>query len=231
MADLSAIDLTEGQPSAIAGNTGQVMTINALAAVVATAAAQAAIEAKIDASNTKLDAISANTLGTPTKLDAIGEKLDAATLQSTRIVITPTISTAALTSGQLLFDVTTLTNAVRENGTRGIIQTINIIDEANQGISFDLFINQTNTTWGSLAAAPSISFANLLAAHPEYYPVLASHFTPVSTTAKIATINNVNWAFEAAAGTRDVYMTALTRGTPDYVNADDLTLEFIITWF
>lgn len=70
------------------------------------------------------------------------------------ITVTPVLDTSAYASGDLLFDSTEIANAVRVVGGTAILQSITLLDKADQGVAFTLLFANAATDFGTLNAAP-----------------------------------------------------------------------------
>ncbi len=134
-----------------------------------------------------------------------------------QIVTTPTLDTSIYASGDTLFDRTAITNAVRIVGGRAILQSLTLIDKDDQGIALDLFLMETNTAFGTINAAPSITDTNAEALH--YIGNVASADWIDVGGAKVASLKGIGLMAEAGAATRDLYICAITRGTPTHTAA------------
>ena len=130
------------------------------------------------------------------------------------ITVTPTLDTVAYATGDILFNPTTITNAVRANGNRAILQSIALIDKDDQKLSFDLFLLEANNSLGTINTAPSISDANAEALI-HVATVAATDWIDMGGVA-VATPTIKNVMAEAAGGSRDLFIAAIARGAPTH---------------
>lgn len=133
------------------------------------------------------------------------------------ITATPTLDTVAYASGDVLFNPVALTNAARVNGGALILQSLTILDKDDQGAAMDLFMSQANNNLGTINTAPNISDTNAENLH--YVGQIAATDWIDLGGCRVATLRNIGLQVEAAAGSRDVFLCAITRGTPTHTAA------------
>lgn len=131
------------------------------------------------------------------------------------IAVTLTLDTSAYAAGDVLADTQQVANVMRVNDGHAILQTIHITDEDSQSQPFDLVFFSANIALGTENGAPSISDANASANILAVVPVVAADYSAIGGVT-VATLRNVGVVLEAATGTKDVYMGAVTRGTPTH---------------
>jgi hypothetical protein len=133
---------------------------------------------------------------------------------STVISLTVTVSNTAYASGDLLFETETLTNAVRVTGGTGVIYNITVFDPDDQGAALELYISDTWCTWGTENAAASAADSCVDDVLCGPISVTAADYADVggSRVAKVAPACLV----KAVAGSRDLYITGVSRGTGTY---------------
>lgn len=140
---------------------------------------------------------------------------------------TPTISTSAYAAGDLVGDKITLSGAARVTGATGIIQSIVIVDDADQGAEIDVVFFDTdpsNTTFTDNSAfdAADDDLENCIGV----VTVAASDYASFNDNA-VGTAANVGLAFEVS-GSNAIYAALVTRGTPTYAATDDVTLRVTV---
>lgn len=129
--------------------------------------------------------------------------------------VTATLDTAgAYAAGDLLFDVTAITNVMRAADTIGELQSIQLIDEDDQAASIDLIFLSAGASLGAINSAAAISDS---AARQILGCVRIdwSDYIPVGAC-QIATKTNIGLALKPASGTRNIYVAAITRGAPTH---------------
>lgn len=130
--------------------------------------------------------------------------------------VTLSCDTSAYASGDLIADTQQMDAFFRKTDGTGVISSINIIDEDNQGVAFYIIFMSTSTSLGTENSAPNISDANLSSGFIGIVPVATSDYVTVSG-AKVATIKNLNIPVKAVSGTDDLYIAILNAtGTPTF---------------
>jgi hypothetical protein len=135
------------------------------------------------------------------------------------VTVTPTLDTSAYASGDLLFDSTEITAAVRANGGHAILQTITMLDKADQGVAMTLLFANAATDFGALNGAPDPddTEAGTVIGH---IGVLSGDYVDLGAS-KVACIRNIGLMLKAGAATTSLYVAAINgTGTPTYANGD-----------
>lgn len=144
------------------------------------------------------------------------------------ISVTPVVEATALDAGDVVCDSTTITNAVRVSGGQAVLQSLTVIDKADQGAALDVYImDTTGLTFGTLDAAPSISDTDaekILAV----IPIASGDWKDVGG-AKVANLSGLSRVVEAASG-RNLAFAVTTSGTPTYGAATALVFRFGFLW-
>lgn len=150
---------------------------------------------------------------TDLQVDSQGRMMTAATSTS-YVDVTLSLDTSAYISGDVMADTQVVTNAMRVADGTGILQSIMVIDEDDQGIAFDLVFLSANNTIGTENAAVSMTDAHardilgvVSIASGDYVDLINS---------KVASKVNLGLIVKPATGTRNLYVAAITRGTPTY---------------
>lgn len=134
------------------------------------------------------------------------------------ITITPALDTTAYAVGDVLFDRTVVTNAVRTNGGWGILQSLALTDKADIGPALDLYVLSTNVTLGTFNVAPSISDANALKL--TYIGSIAAADWKDVGGAKVVSLRGIGQQLKAETGVRDLYLAAITQTAATWANGD-----------
>lgn len=140
------------------------------------------------------------------------------------VTVTPAVDTSAYGAGDLLFDATEVAAAVRANGSTCILQSVTVLDKADQGVAFTLIIANAATDFGTFNAAPDPDdteagtiIGHVAIATTDYIDVGAS---------KVACIRNIGLLLQAGGATTSLYIAAINgAGTPTYAAAGDLVLQ------
>lgn len=132
-------------------------------------------------------------------------------------------TTPAYTAGDAVGGKRTLANAVRTPGT-GILQSISILDRANQKAAMTLFIFDANPTAATITDNAAFVFStddlNVIA----QVSVAASDYVTTNSKA-VAVISGLQIPLKAASGT-SLYAALVTTGTPTFAATTDVQLEF-----
>lgn len=141
------------------------------------------------------------------------------------IDVTLSTDTSAYASGDLIADTQVITNAVDVPGGCGVIHSLVITDEDDQGVAFDVYILQNSTSLGTENSAPSLSDANSRSNFLARIQVATSDYTDLGGF-KVAALNNLWRTVQAASGTRDLYVAVVnSTGTPTFT-ASGLKFRF-----
>lgn len=128
------------------------------------------------------------------------------------------------TAGDLIAETQQCDGFFRKTDGTGVIQSIVVVDEADQKAVLDIYFLSSNVSMGSENSAPSISDAD--ANHVlGCVSVAATDYKDLGGVS-VATIKNIGLPVKAVSGTDDIYVAVVNgTGAPDYVNADDLILR------
>lgn len=140
----------------------------------------------------------------------------------TLLNVTPTLDTVAYASGDVMFVSTVCTNAFRVTDGLGILDSVVLIDKADQGIALDLYFCDANITTGTINGAPSISDADC-ATIMAIVPVASGDWKDLGG-ARVANIKNIWATVKAATGTRNMFVFGIIGGAGTYT-ASDLVLR------
>jgi hypothetical protein len=157
----------------------------------------------------------------PQIVDAQGRQWVRPAPVQVRISVTPTISTSAYTSGDVVGGLMTFANAARISGGSGIVQSILVLDKTQaQRAAMDLLFFDRSVTVASDNAAVAMSDADMaycLGIVPIGPYNTAFPGTPLNS---ISTLTNIGLPF-VLNGT-DLYVVAVVRAAPTYVATSDL---------
>jgi hypothetical protein len=135
------------------------------------------------------------------------------------VSVTLSTDTSAYASGDLIADTQQIDAFFRKTDGTGVINSITIIDEDNQGVALYVIFMSTSTSLGTENSAPNISDANLTAGLQGIISVGTADYITLSG-AKVATIKNIGLPVKAVSGTDDIYIAVLNAtGTPTFTAA------------
>jgi hypothetical protein len=133
------------------------------------------------------------------------------------IQVTPTLDTSAYASGDLLFDVVTITSAALASG--GAVELVSVIvcDQDDQKVAMDLYVTNLSTTWGTFNAAPTLSDAGGLGIQA-IIPIAAADFKDLGgvAVAQPSLAQNIGAICETS-GSANLYLAGVNgAGTPTF---------------
>lgn len=129
--------------------------------------------------------------------------------------VTLSLDTSAYTAGDLIADTQEVASAVRAADAKGVLQSVVVIDEDDQGAAIDLYFFSANVTMGTENSAPSISDANIRNLLG-IVSVASGDYKDVGG-AKVAVKSGIGMIVQPASGTDDIYVAVVSNGsTPTY---------------
>jgi hypothetical protein len=129
--------------------------------------------------------------------------------------VTLSLDTSAYASGDVLADTQVITNMVARIGYGGVLQSVEVIDEDDQGAAFTIYFLDANVAMGTENSAPSISDANARSITGSV-AVATSDYADLGGV-KVAKISGGGLPLQAASGTRNGYVAVVnSTGTPTY---------------
>ncbi len=144
------------------------------------------------------------------------------------ITLTPALASFATpySSGDVLGVVLKVPNAVLDHQGVAVVRSVCVIDLANQKSAIDLifFKSAPASSLGADNAAYALADADALLLLGRINIPAATYVSSGTTNAE-CTVVNCGLMLEALAGTQDVYMVAISRGTPTYGAATDLIIK------
>lgn len=137
------------------------------------------------------------------------------TTRAKYVDVTLSLDTSAYADGDVLADTQEVTGALTANDGTGVIQSIQVLDENDQGVAMDLIFLDANVSLGTENSAPSITDANSRNILGRVQ-ILAADYIDLGG-AKMATVTGVGLGIKAGSGVDDIWVAAITRGgTPTY---------------
>lgn len=145
---------------------------------------------------------------------------------SSRIVdVTLSLDTSAYAAGDVLADTQVVSNALRIINGNGLLNSVVVLDEDNQNQPLDLVFLSANVSLGTENSAPAITDAN---ARNILGIVRINSYDWIGLGGVgVATITGLTLGLQAASGTPDLYVAAITRGAPTHT-ASGIRLRFNI---
>lgn len=151
----------------------------------------------------------------------VGQKIDL-------IQVTPTLDTSAYASGDLLFDVVTITSAALATGGAVELVSVTVCDQDDQKVAMNLFVTNLSTTWGTPNSAPTLSDAAGLGIQA-VIPIAAADFYDLGgvAVAQPRIAQNIGVICETS-GSANLYLAGVNgSGTPTFTASGlKITLGF-----
>ncbi len=148
----------------------------------------------------------------------VGDKYPLPVGKTVYVDVTLSLDTSAYASGDVLADTQVITNMVRVSGLGGVLQSVEVIDEDDQGVAFTIFFLDANVSLGTENSAPSITDANARSIYGAV-SVGTSDYVDLGGV-KVAKVSGNGMPLQAAALTRNGYLAVLnSTGTPTFTAA------------
>lgn len=139
------------------------------------------------------------------------------------VPVTLSTDTNPYAAGDLLADAQIVAACVRANDSAGMLASIVLIDEADQGAAMTIYFASANASFGTENSAPGITDANarnILG----FIDIATGDYKDLGGV-KVAFKQNCNIPVSPAAGTDDIYVAVVNgAGTPTFA-ADSLKLR------
>lgn len=134
---------------------------------------------------------------------------------TTFVDVTLSLDTSAYASGDVLADTQVVTNATRVADLGGIIHSVEVIDQDDQGAAFDIYFLDSNVSMGTENSAPNISDANAAKIMARVQVGTGDYYDLGGV--KIADMTGLGRIVKPASGTRNIYVAVVNgTGTPTY---------------
>lgn len=184
----------------------------------ANAAIKLASDKAADTVHTPKVIVSSGTMTTAGTLSAGENHIGQAATPLSFVDVTLSLDTVAYASGDVLADTQVVTNAMRAADGLGILRSIALVDEDDQGVAFDLYFFSANVSLGTENAAPNISDADAR----NFLGIVAIATTDWKDLGgvRVAYIDDIGMVVKPATGTRNIYVGAVNgAGTPTFTAA------------
>jgi hypothetical protein len=190
------------------------------------------LETLITSTNTKLDTLNTSvsgatidtgTPGSPATTEVMtvqgaASMTPVASVGKTVVfALTPTLDTSAYGTGDVLFDRTICNGIFRVVDGTGVLQSIQVIDQDDNGVAIDFYIHTTDATLGTANSTPSISDANAVELLGPF-SIATGDYKDLGGV-KVGKISNIGQPIKAVSGTDDLYISAVVTGTPTFTAA------------
>lgn len=143
--------------------------------------------------------------------------------QAPLVRVTPTIQTGAYTTGTVLFATTAIANLSPSNDQGFLLESLTLIDGADQGAAVTLHFFSSAVTFGTVNSAPAISDADMASSWLGSVDIATTDYKDVGG-AKAACIKAIALNLIPGSGVRTVWVAAVVTGTPTYGSTSAITL-------
>lgn len=136
--------------------------------------------------------------------------------------VTLSLAAATYTARDVLAATQIITACMRVDGGTGVIHTVTVLDQDDQGMALTLVFLRTNASIGAeeSTVAPTDAAADEILGTVE---ILAGDYVDL-TNSQIVTKTSVGIVVDAAAGADDLYIAAITEDTPTHT-ASGITVK------
>lgn len=142
---------------------------------------------------------------------------------TTVIKDTTAVTAAAYSAGNAVGGKRTLANAVRVSGGTGILQSVTLLDRANQKAAMTLFIFDADPSAATLTDKTAFVFSTDDLKVVAQVPINAGDYVTTNSKAFV-TYGGLGIPVKAASGTT-LYAALVTSGTPTFAATTDVQLE------
>ena len=138
----------------------------------------------------------------------------------TVVDVTLSVPAEAVDDNDVLAATQEIPNVFRRKGGAAILQSLVVLDEADQGVEMDLVFLDSDVAIGTEDAAVSITDAN---ARQIIGVVNVATYTDFINS-QVATVDDIGLMLKGDPGSSSLFIAAITRGTPTYA-ADSLKIK------
>lgn len=133
------------------------------------------------------------------------------------------VTAGAYTAGFAVGGILTLTSAMRKSGGSGVLQSLMMVDHANQKAQMEVLIFDSNPAGGTYAdhGAAAIGDADI-AKLLHRISIAATDWVSLGGTARAIVDVNAIAKPVVASGSANLFMVIITLGTPTFANTTDL---------
>lgn len=219
-------DVTQGDTADDAANTttltGAPTTAYSVVSLLKAAVIKLAALVGIDfATQTTLALVKAKT----DNLDVALSTLENVGGYTKNISITPTVSASpAYTAGDAIGGKQTLTSAMRTSGGTAILESITLIDKANQSSALEILIFDSDPSAATITDNTAFVFSTDISKLIARISVATSDYVSINSTA-IAQLKGLGIAL-TASGSANLYAAVVAVGTPDLASTSDYIFNY-----
>lgn len=140
------------------------------------------------------------------------------------LAVTQTTNASAYEAGDAVGGKITITNAMRTSGGTGILQSIHLIDKANQKAAMELLIFESDPSAATITDDTAFTYSTDISKQIARIPIATADYVTINS---IATVNLGGLSkVLKASGSANLYAALITTGTPTYVTTSDIIISF-----
>lgn len=140
------------------------------------------------------------------------------------ISVTPTVDTAANATGDAIGDKQTLTSAARVSGGHVTLDTLVMIDKANQKAACDILFFDSDPAAATITTNSAFAFSTDIDKLIGIVHVATTDWITVDSQA-VLSLKNINLVLKAS-GSANLYAAVVGTGAPQYSAVDDLIFKY-----
>lgn len=131
------------------------------------------------------------------------------------------VDTSQYADLDVIDSVIALPKSVRKKAGSGVIQSLVVVDSDNQAADLDIYFFDDTFTTAADNAAWSPSYADM----QKLIGVVNMRTYSTINSIAYSVVKNIGLSFDVASNSESLYMLAVSRGTPTYTAAGNLTIK------
>lgn len=140
------------------------------------------------------------------------------------LAVTQTTNASAYEAGDAVGGKITITNAMRTSGGTGILQSIDIIDKANQKAALEIIIFNSDPSAATITDDSAFAYSTDISKQIARISVAASDYVTINSIATVS-LGGLGKVLKAS-GSTNLYAAIVTTGTPTYTSTSDIIITF-----
>lgn len=140
------------------------------------------------------------------------------------LAVTQTTNASAYEAGDAVGGKITITNAMRISGGTGILQSIDLIDKANQKAAMELLIFNSDPTAATITDDTAFVYSTDISKQIARIPIAASDYVTLNSIATVS-LGGLSRIVKAS-GSANLFAALVTTGTPTYTSTSDIIITF-----
>ena len=125
--------------------------------------------------------------------------------------VTPVLETGALSDDDSIIDITEITNFMRREGGRAILESVTVIDKDDKGLELEIWLFDATATIPAKNAAWTLADAELDKVLAVIPIATADYFDAAAGQIAHASMAEMGQVLKSVAGSRSLFMALVTR--------------------